>query len=68
MTDHSEGYMCKTDFEYELGNASGGNVIYPSLIDLQKHKRCWESCGVVRVSVHFEEIVIEEKDRDDPDD
>lgn len=68
LDDFSEGYMCKTDFDYELGNASGGNVIYPSLADLQKHKRCWKSCGVVRVSVKFEEVIIEENMfADDPE-
>lgn len=61
MTDNIEGYMCKTDFDYELGNASGGNVIYPSLENLQNHRRCWKTCGVVRVSVKFEEVVIEEE-------
>jgi len=58
--DYVEGYMCKTDFDYELDNACGGNVIYPSLNNLQQHKKCWSSCGVVKVKVYLEEVVVEE--------
>ena len=30
------GWMCAIDFSCELGEALGGNTIYPSLEDLQK--------------------------------
>jgi hypothetical protein len=37
--------MCAIDFAYELGEASGGNKIYPSLEDLRKHHSCLDECG-----------------------
>lgn len=45
------GYMCLTDFECELGGASGGNEVYPSVVDLKLHRKCAESCGIVQVRV-----------------
>jgi hypothetical protein len=42
--------MCAIDFSCELGEALGGNTIYPSLEDLQKNHECLEHCG-------FEEVV-----------
>ena len=54
------GYMCKTDFEYELGCAAGGNRIFPSITDLKKHKSCWETCGIVKVSVRYIATEVEE--------
>lgn len=45
------GYMCKTDYEYELENAAGGVEIYSSVEDLKKHKKCWEDCGIVEVEL-----------------
>jgi len=51
------GYMCRTDFECELGAASGGNTIYPSVEDLKRYKPCAESCGVVEVEVRYRRIV-----------
>ena len=52
------GYMCGVDFQHELGEASGGNLVYPSLADLKHHAKCWESCGVVKVSVQLVEWVV----------
>jgi len=43
--------MCGVDFKYELGEAAGGNTIYPSIADLKRNKPCWLECGIVRVSV-----------------
>jgi hypothetical protein len=45
------GYMCMIDFEDELGEASGGNTVYPSVEDLKRHHDAWESCGIVEVKV-----------------
>ncbi len=44
-------YLCKTDYDYELGNASGGCKLYSSIEDLKKHLSCWEECGVLEVEV-----------------
>ena len=61
LTDESiESFMCKTDYDYELGFASGGNRVFPSLQDLQNNKPCWKSCGVVKVQITLVEIVIPE--------
>ena len=44
------GWMCAIDFSCELGEASGGNTIYPSLEDLRKNHECLDHCG-------YEEVV-----------
>ena len=58
---HSEitGYMCRVDFEYELGYAMGGNVVYPSIEDLKRCRPCADSCGIVAVRVELVEVVTE---------
>lgn len=56
----AEGYMCKTDFECELGAAKGGNVVYPSEADLRANRSCVEHCGIVKVKVIAVEITQEE--------
>jgi len=49
------GWMCAIDFSCELGEASGGNTIYPSLEDLRKHHKWLDHCG-------FEEVVTMSKE------
>lgn len=51
------GYMCLTDFEYELGDACGGNPVYPSIEDLRASRRCVDSCGIVEVEVRGRRVV-----------
>lgn len=51
------GYMCKTDFDYELGNASGGNRVFPSIEDAKEYLKCWHGCGIVSVSVTLVEVI-----------
>ena len=46
--------MCGVDWQHELGEAMGGNVLYPSVDDLKRCMKCWESCGIVKVSVSME--------------
>lgn len=53
------GYMCKVDFDHELGAALGGNTIYPSIEDLVKNKSCVDQCGIVRVRIELDEILQE---------
>lgn len=55
------GYMCKTDFTWEVGEAIGGNTIYPSIEDLKENRKCWEECGIVKVKILIEEVVAESK-------
>ena len=51
------GYMCRIDWECEIGGASGGNCVYASVDDLKKHRSCVESCGIVEVAVSFRRVV-----------
>lgn len=46
-------YMCKTDFEFELGYAAGGNPVYSSIEDLKYCRPCAESCGIVAVKIEY---------------
>ena len=60
MTDFDiTGYMCKTDWDYELGNAEDGNHVYPSIEALKKHHTCWEECGIVEVEVRLKRVVVD---------
>ena len=56
------GYMCMIDWECEIGAASGGNKIYPSIEDLKASHTCWEGCGIVEVKVHFSKVICEAKE------
>lgn len=56
------GYMCKVDFDHELGAAKGGNVVYPSVEDLRENRNCVNSggCGIVKVKVVGIEVIAED--------
>lgn len=58
--DNMKYYMCKTDFEYELGFASGGNRVFSSIEDLKEYLPCWEDCSIVEVEVNYVKTVVEE--------
>lgn len=45
------GYMCLTDWEFEIGNASGGNRVYPSIEDIKRSRKCVAGCGIMEVRV-----------------
>lgn len=53
------GYMCRIDWDHEIGNASGGNVIFPSIKDLRRHHVCVDECGAVEVTVRIKRVVID---------
>lgn len=53
------GYMCKVDWECELGAAMGGNHVYPSVEDLKRHRSCVEQCGIVEVRVYCSRVIQE---------
>ena len=53
------GYMCRIDWEYELGAASDGDRVYPSLKALQHHRKCVSECGIVEVAVRLVRVVEE---------
>ncbi len=52
-----KGYMCGVDWQHELGEAMGGNVVYPSVDDLKKHRKCVKNCGIVEVKVQLSKWV-----------
>lgn len=55
------GYMCKTDFDYELGEATDGNKIFPSVAELKMFNKCWKSCGIVKVETRLVKVVRKER-------
>lgn len=60
MDDIDSVFMCKVDFENELGAAMGGVTIYPSIEDARKNRKCIDACGLVEVEVRLKRVVIEE--------
>lgn len=61
MQSFRRGYMCKIDFDHELGEASGGSKVYASVADLRKEHDCVDTCGIVRVHIVLEEVMVETK-------
>ena len=55
------GYMCGTDWSCELGAASDGNKVYPSVGALMEERKCTDECGIVEVEVKFRRVVRESK-------
>lgn len=51
------GYMCKVDFECELGGAEGGNRIFADPEDCRRCRPCVSQCGMVKVAIRAIEIV-----------
>lgn len=43
--------MRATDFDHELGIASDGVTVYPSIESLKKHQGCVSECGIAEVFV-----------------
>lgn len=53
------GFMCKVDWDHELGAALGGNTIYPSEADLIANKKCTDECGLVEVEIRLKRVIRE---------
>ncbi len=51
------GYMCGTDWQYEIGGAEDGNHVYPSIDAAKKYSGCWRECGIVEVRVLFSRVI-----------
>lgn len=62
------GWMCYVDFSCELGEANGGNTIYPSEENCRANRTCLEECGVAEVVTMSKEDFLElvEKSGIDP--
>lgn len=56
------GYMCKTDYDWELPNIE--TYIYPSIEELKEKRSCVETCGIVEVEVRLLRIVQPESGTD----
>lgn len=56
------GYMCRIDWDHELGIAIDGNRVYPSLAALKERHTMWEKCGVVEVAVTLQRVVVKGTD------
>ena len=61
MTEVRVGYMCKVDYDHELGEAMGGSVVYPSIKDLQRKEKAHDHCGIVKVAVICLKVAVKEK-------
>lgn len=56
------GFMCKVDFECELGGAKGGNHVYPSIGDLRENRKCVNGLSDI-AEVEVQEVrVVQESD------
>jgi hypothetical protein len=56
------GYMCKTEFDYDLSNAKGGSKVFSSVEDLRQCCRCVEKeCGIVEVEVKVIRVIQESR-------
>jgi len=53
-------YLDAVDFQHEIGEALGGNKVYPSVKDLKENNRCWDSCGVVKCKITLVDWVEEQ--------
>jgi hypothetical protein len=51
------GYMCKVDWDFEIGNASDGNKVFPSVANLKEHLKCTDECGIVEVEVRLKRVM-----------
>lgn len=49
------GYMCKTDYDYHVGEDIDGVTIYPDLLSLFMNRSCIEDCGWVKVELNVVE-------------
>ena len=50
-------YMDLVAAQYEVGNASGGTKIHPSIDDVKKEYTCWKSCGIAEMTLTFKSEV-----------
>lgn len=62
---HVTAYMCLVDFECEVGLASGGNVVYPSIDECREGRKCVGGCGIVEVEIRATRVVQEPSDDGD---
>ena len=59
VTGEVIGYMCLIDWQHEIGQASDGNLVYPSIQDLKHNHPCWKSCGIAEVEIRIRSVICE---------
>jgi|WetSurMetagenome_2_1015567.scaffolds.fasta_scaffold35335_3 hypothetical protein len=50
MKENIEFYLCTTNWDWELGETDCDT--YESLEHLQRKRKCWEQCGVTKVTLN----------------
>ena len=53
------GYMCLTDYDWELAEARHPSCIWASIESLKEDRPCVEECGIVKVKIVCVEIIQE---------
>jgi hypothetical protein len=52
------GYICETEYDWEVGEALGGSKVYASVKDLKRERDCVnKGCGIVKVKVQAVELI-----------
>ena len=61
MTEYKSkfGYMCRTNFLHELGEAPGGVEVYSSVKDILNHCLCAKGCGIAKVEIFYHEDALD---------
>lgn len=54
-------YMCKVDYECELGLNYYGNMVYPSIKSLKENRPCVEQCGIVEIKIELIRVISDSK-------
>ncbi len=57
MKDVKFGYMCKTEFDWEVGEALGASRVYSTVEELKEKRKCTQNCGIVKVSISVVEVI-----------
>ena len=60
MEDTKFGYMCKTEFDWEIGETTGAYGIYATVEELKDKCKCVKSCGIIKVAISFVEVIKQE--------
>ena len=56
-------YTCGVDWQHEICEApdiEGKMPFYSSVEELKKNRKCWKTCGIVKLKVELEEWVVEQ--------
>jgi len=51
-------YICKTDWDHHIPDDPNGIEIYFSEADLRKNRLCVDECGLVKLKITLEEVLI----------